>query len=158
MTTVTKKNVLTEKQFGGAPYGNKTSFVFALALAAGVMANSDSAAAIPIGGVVRTGVLPAGMQLEDALAVVSAAFTATSTAKIGFAYVDGVDDAGVPQDDAYFFNGLALDAAARTRQSTAKAPVVLPKDAYLIVTNQVAAQAGNGVLNVVIDGVLTGTA
>lgn len=159
MAIVTKKQVLTEKQFGGVPYGNKTTLPFTLkTTAAGSMVGADSAAAIGVGDVARFGVLPAGMLLANALAIVSDAFTATSTAKIGFAYVDGVDDAGVPQDNAYFFNGLDLATAARAAQSTAKAPITLPKDAYLILTNQVAAQAAVGQLDVFVDGVLTGTA
>jgi hypothetical protein len=154
MATITRKKALTEGGFGGiTPYGNQLVLPFAIALAAGVFTNSDQATAVGIGDKIRLGVLPAGMKLTDALAIVSAGFTATSTAKIGFEYVDGVDSAAVPQDDDYFFAALAYNAAGRTRASnTAVRPVVLPKDAYLIVTNLVAAQAGAGVMDLLIEG------
>ena len=82
------------------------------------------------------------------LAIVSDAFTAATTAKIGFAYVDGVDSTSVPQDDDYFFlAGLATNALVRTRSTnTGVAPITLPKDAYVILTNAGAAHASVGVL------------
>ena len=102
----------------------------------GVYVDSDTTTAVGNGDKVRVGVLSAGMRLHDALAIVSDAFRASSTAKIGFEYVDGVDSTDVPQDDDYFFAALALDAAGRTRAAnTGVRPVTLPKDAYLIVTN-----------------------
>lgn len=153
MATITRKKVLTEGGFGGnTPYGNGLILPFALALTAGVLVNSDSAAVVGIGDKVRIGVIPAGTKLNDCLAIVSAAFTATSTGKVGFEYVDGVDSAAVPQDDDYFFAALNIAAAGRTRaNNTAVRPVTLPKDAYLIVTNQVAAQAASGVLDLIIE-------
>lgn len=158
MATVTKKKVLTEAQFGGTPYGNKTVLAFAFATsAAGVYTAGDKATAIATGDKVRIGVLPAGMRLDTALAIVSDAFTATTTGKIGFEYVDGVDDTDVPQDDDYFFAALDLAAAGRTpAANTAVRPVTLPKDAYLILTNQVADQAAAGQLDLLVDGVLQG--
>lgn len=158
MATVTKKKVLTEQQFGGTPYGNRTSLPFSFeTTAAGIYANSDSAAAVGVGDKVRFGVLPAGMRIEDALAIVSTTFTATSTGKIGFEYVDGVDDASVPQDDDYFFAALDLATASRSRPTnTGVRPVTLPKDAYLILTNGVAAQAKAGQLDFMVVGVLNG--
>lgn len=155
MTTITKKRVLTEAGFGGAtPYGNALALQYSFETnASGVYANSDSAAAVATGAKVRFGVLPAGMRLDDALAIVSDAFTATTTAKIGFEYVDGVDDSDVPQDDDYFFAALNIAAAGRTKATnTAVRPVVLPKDAYLILTNGVADQAAAGQLDLIVYG------
>lgn len=158
MATITKKNVRKLQQYA-APQGNawKDRFTFATN-ASGVFVDSDVAAAVGNGDVVRIGVLPAGLELHDALAIVSDAFTAVSTAKIGFAYVDGVDSTAVPQDDDYFFAALAYNAAGRTRAAnTAVAPVTLPKDAFLIVTNGGAAQAAAGILDVIVEGIHKGT-
>ena len=158
MPTVTKKQVLTEQQFGGVPYGNKTVLPFTFETnASGVYVNSNQATAVAIGDVVRIGVLPAGMRLDDSLAIVSNAFTALSTAKVGFAYVDGDDDTAVPQDDDYFNAALALNAAGRTRaNNTAVRPVTLPKDAYVILTIAGANLAEAGQLDLLVEGVLTG--
>lgn len=158
MATVTKKYLSQEQQFGGAPYGNGTTLQFNLTTtAAGAVSNGDSTSAVGIGDVVRIGVLPAGAKLIDSLAIVSDAFTADATCKIGFAYVDGVDSTAVPQDDDYFYAALAYNAVGRTRAAnTGVAPVTLPKDAYLIVTNAGAALNAVGVLNVVVEAVLTG--
>jgi hypothetical protein len=158
MATITKKRVLTEQQFGGVPYGNRTSLPFSFETsAAGKYVNSDTpGSAVGIGDKVRIGVLPAGMRIEDALAVLSNAFTATSTFKIGFEYVDGVDSTEVPQDDDYFFAALATTVGRTRANNTAVRPVTLPKDAYLILTNQVAAQAEAGQLDLVVEGVLNG--
>lgn len=158
MATITKKNVRNLQQYA-APHGNawKDRFTFSTN-ASGVFVDSDVAAAVGNGDVVRIGVLPAGLELHDALAIVSDAFTAVSTAKIGFAYVDGVDSTAVPQDDDYFFAALAYNAVGRTRAAnTAVAPVTLPKDAYLIVTNGGAAQAAAGIMDVIVEGIHKGT-
>lgn len=157
MATITKKNVRKLEQYAG-PQGNawKDKFSFSTN-ASGVFVDSDTAAAVGNGDVVRIGTLPAGLELHDALAIVSDAFTAVSTAKIGFAYVDGVDSAAVPQDDDYFFAALAYNAVGRTRAAnTGVRPVTLPKDAYLIVTNGGAAQAAAGVMDVIVEGIHKG--
>lgn len=159
MATITKNRVTKQRAFAG-PNGNawKDRFTFNTT-ATGVAVDSNSTAAVGIGDVVRIGYLPAGLELHDCLAIVSDAFSATTTAKIGFAYADGVDDATVPQDDDYFFAALAINAVGRTRaNNTAVAPLRLPKDAYLILTNQVAAQAAVGILNVVVEGIACGAA
>lgn len=159
MATITKKKVLNQTQFGGAPYGNAARLSFRLATnASGYFTDSDTpATAVGIGDKIRLGVLPAGFRIEDALAVVSDAFTATATAKIGFEYVDGVDSTAVPQDDDYFFAALAYNAVGRTRaNNTAVAPVTLPKDAYLTLVNQAAALNAVGVIDLTVEGVLTG--
>lgn len=157
MATITKKKVLNQKQFGGTPYGNKTSLEFNLVTnAVGAFTDSDVATGIQSGDKVRLGVLPAGMRFEDSQVIVSDAFSASVTANIGFEYVDGVDSAAVPQNASYFGAAVALSAAARLRNATTNAPVTLPKDAYLIVTTGGAANAVVGVADIFIEGVLTG--
>ena len=159
MATVTKKYVKSEPaQIGGVPYGNYTGLRFTFETnASGVYVNSDQTTAVLNGDVVRIGVLPAGMRLDDCLNAISDAFTAASTADIGFAYVDGVDSTAVPQDADYFDAALALDGQGRTRGlNLAVRPVVLPKDAYLTLTIGGANLAAVGVLDVVVYGVLTG--
>lgn len=152
MATITKKR-LAERQFGGVPYGNVSSLAFKLASnASGAAIDSDTTAAIGNGDKVRLGVLPAGMNLQDSLFIVSTAFTALVTANIGFEYVDGVDDANVPQDADYFGAAVTLHTAGRYRQATTVAPVTLPKDAYLIVTTAGAANAKAAQLDALIVG------
>lgn len=161
MATITKKKVLTLPGFGGVPYGNNTVREFTFETnSSGVYVDSDTATAVGNGDKVRVGVLSAGMRLHDALAIVSDAFRASSTAKIGFEYVDGVDSSDVPQDDDYFFAALALDAAGRTRAAnTGVRPVTLPKDAYLIVTNGGGnAQNVAGQLDLLVFGEMVGPA
>lgn len=151
MATITKKR-LAESQFGGAPYGNTSTLRYNLTTnASGAAVNSDTTAAIASGDKVILGILPAGTLLQDSTAIVSDAFSASVTANIGFEYVDGVDSTTVPQDASYFFASLALSSTSRTRQSTAKAPVKLPKDAYLIATTGGAANAVVGVLDVLVE-------
>lgn len=153
MATVNTKQMPYQAGISG-PYGNgwKKKFTFQTT-AAGVAVNTDKATAVAIGDVVRLGIMPAGVELHDALAIVSDAFTALTTAKIGFAYVDGVDDASVPQDDDYFFAALATSSAGRTSaNNTAVRPVRLPKDAYLILTRAGAADASVGVMDLIVEG------
>lgn len=158
MATVTKKQVLTEQQFGGVPYGNKTSLPFTFETnSSGAMVNSDQTTAVLTTDKVRFGVLPAGFRIEDSLAIVSDAFTATSTAKIGFEYVDGVDSTAVPQDDDYFHAALAWSSQLRTRANNlAVRPITLPKDAYLTIVVGTAALDAAGKLDLLVQGVLNG--
>jgi hypothetical protein len=95
------------------------------------------------------------LEIHDSIQIVSNAFTATSTFDIGFAYVDGVDSTVVPQNAAYFADNLATTLGI-TRKTAATAPVILPKDAYLVILNNTAAQAEAGVIDVIIDGIWTG--
>jgi hypothetical protein len=156
MPTITKKN-LAERQFGGVPYGNTTTLQFALETnASGAALNSDTTAAIGLGDVVRLGWLPAGAKLQDAQAIVSTTFSASVTGSLGFAYVDGVDSTAVPQDAAYFLSGQALSSTTRARANTAKAPVTLPKDAYLILTTAGAGNAKASKLDVLVEVELIG--
>lgn len=157
MATITKKYAKTAQQIGGVPYGNKTALKFKIETnASGVLVDGDQATAFVQTNVARLGVLPAGADLLDALAIVSDAFTASVTFDIGFAYVDGVDSTSVPQDDNYFFDNLA-NAAGRTRANNAAvAPVKLPKDAWLIATVAGANNASAGVMDIVIETILNG--
>jgi len=159
MATITKKRArkLPDPNFDGVPYGNVAALDFHFETnSSGVMTDSDTTSAVGAGDKVILGVLNGGMKLEDAQAIVSDAFTAATTMDVGFEYVDGVDDSDVPQDSDYFFDGSSLASAARIRMSTSNAPVVLPKDAYLILTNGGAAQAAAGVLDILIVGAMVG--
>ena len=159
MSTVTKNRIRQARQYSG-PSGNKYAQTFRYATnASGVCVDGDLATAVQVNDVIRLGVLPAGIELHDALAVISDAFAASTTADVGFAYVDGVDSTAVPQDANYFFAALATSSAARTRaNNTAVAPVTLPKDAYLILTRKGAADSAVGIVDVIVDGILNGPA
>ena len=157
MATITKKKVLNQKQFGGTPYGNRTTLEFNLTTnAVGAFIDSDTATGIANGDKVRLGVLPAGFRLDDSQVIVSDAFSASVTGNLGFEYVDGVDSAAVPQSATYFGSALALSATGRLRNATTNAPVTLPKDAYLILTTGGAANAAVGIADIFIEGVLNG--
>lgn len=160
MANVTKKNVKHLQQFGGAPYGNATKLPYAFETnSSGVFVDSDKTTAVASGDVVRIGIIPAGATLYDALLIISDAFTASATADVGFAYVDGVDDTDVPQDADYFDAALALDGQGRTNGANlAVRPVTLPKDAYLTLTIGGANLAAVGKLDVILDVVLSGDA
>ena len=155
MSTVSIKGI-KNSQFT-YPAGNKTVIKGRFeTTAAGVAVNSDLATAVQINDVVRIGFLPAGAELQDAQAIVSDAFTAATTADIGLLYADGVDSTVVPQDAAYFFAALSTAATGRTRSTVAKAPVRLPKDAFLVLTRKAAADASVGIADVLVDAVLQG--
>ena len=157
MATITRKKILNQKQFGGVPYGNRAVLDYNLTTnATGAFIESDVATGIALGDKVRLGVLPAGFRMTDSQAIISTAFTALVTANLGFEYVDGVDSAAVPQSATYFGTGLVLNAVGRLRNATTAAPVTLPKDAYLILTTAGAANAKVAVLDIDIEGVLTG--
>ena len=143
MATITKNALKDEKQSTGTPYGTATTLHYQCATnSTGAVIGSDVATGVASGDVVRMGILPAGMRLDDAKTIVSTGWTATVTGKLGFAYVDGVDSTSVPQDDDYFGSGITIATAGRYAASnTAVRPVVLPKDAYLILTTGAAANA-----------------
>jgi hypothetical protein len=155
MATVTKKNAQVTRLLGGPPYGNLTALLFNFATnASGIWVDSNQATAVIIGDVLRLGILPKGLKLLDYLNRISTAFTASSTGKVGFQYVDGVDSGAVPQDDDYFCAATTLATAAVLRQTnTAVAPVTLPKDAYLIMTIAGANLAAAGNLDITIFGI-----
>lgn len=158
MTTSLKKGLKSVSQFGGTPYGNKSVLRFQIATtSAGIWSDGTLATAGATTDELIPGILPAGMRLDDCLAIVSDAFAASQTVKVGFRYVDGVDDTNVPQDADYFFAALALSAVGRTRaNNTAVAPVTLPKDAYLVIDLDGAAMSVAGVLDLLVEGVIAG--
>ena len=153
MATIKTKNLGTN-QFGGfTPYGNVTTLRATLQTnAAGAALNTNSAVAIGIGDKVYLQTLPAGMLLEDAQVIVSTAMTAAVVGSLGFEYIDGVDDTDVPQDAAYFGTGLVLNATGRLRCATAKAPVALAKEAYLVLTTAGEANAKVSRLDFIVHG------
>lgn len=145
MATITKKSVNDASvRLGATPWGNMAAFTYQLKTnAAGAVIGSDASQSGPTasGSVIRVGVIPAGFKLVDFKAAIATALTATVTLKVGFEYVDGVDSAAVPQDDDYFAATGTATTVGVVRQATANAQVTLPKDAYLIVTTEVAANA-----------------
>ena len=153
MATI-KKKFIGDKQFGGfTPYGNVTTLRALLETnAAGAVINSDTLTGIAVGDVVILEKLPEGFLLEDAQLIVSTGMTATATGSLGFIYVDGVNDAEVPQDAAYFGTGLNAATAARLRTTSAKAPVRLAKEAYLVWTQAVVANAKASRIDVIVHG------
>lgn len=157
MTAYKKDYIDTERQHSG-PDGNASKLLFKMTTASGIVADSDATAALGSGDTVKLGILPAGTTLLGGMGMVSDAFTASSTAAIGFAYCDGVDVTATPQDTDYFFAALALDSTSRTAaNNVAVAPVTLPKDAYLVLTHSAHTQDTTGRLDVVVDCILTGT-
>ena len=153
MATI-KKKFIGDKQFGGfTPYGNVTTIRATLQTnATGAVIDSDSAAAIAVGDVVVLEKLPEGFLLEDAQVIVSTGMTATATGSLGFIYADGVNSTDVPQDAAYFGAGLNAATAARIRTASTKAPVRLAKEAYLVWTQGVIANAKASRIDVIVHG------
>lgn len=153
MATI-KKKFIGDKQFGGfTPYGNLTTLRATLQTSAtGAVINSDSPAAIAVGDVVVLEKLPEGFLLEDAQVIVSNGMTATATGSLGFLYADGVDSAQVPQDAAYFGSGFNAATAARLRATSPKAPVRLPKEAYLVWTQATVANAKESRIDMIVHG------
>ena len=157
MTTINKNYERTLQQFGGVPFGNQSTLFYNFTTtSAGVLTDSDLTTAIQSADVVRLGVLPAGAKLIDCMTIISDAFTASTTASIGFQYVDGVDSTPVPQSATYFASALATDATSVTRKTEKNAPVVLPKDAYLILTIGGAAHGSLGIMDLMVSMVQTG--
>lgn len=158
MATVTKDNAknLPDPSFSAA-YGNLSALQYKFAVnASGVMADSDTAAAVGNGDVVILGIIPSGFQPIDCMVNVRDAFAASTTAKLGFKYVDGVDVTAVPQDDDYFLTASATSAQAIFRKISYTAPITLPKDAYLILTVGGAAHSAAGIADIALLGVING--
>lgn len=153
MATVTKK-YLKQQRRHTACYGNAWRQRYNLTTnASGIIVDSDKTTAIATTDVVRLGIIPAGVEIQHAEAIISDAFDASTTCKIGFQYVDGVDSTAFPQNDAFFFAaGTALSSLARLVNTATVAPNVLPKDAYLILTLAGANFASVGILDVIVTG------
>lgn len=160
MATITKKALKNEKQVTGTPYGTSITLQLSVATTAtGAVVGGDSTSAVASGDVVRVGIIPAGMRLDNATTLVSTAWTASVTAKVGFAYVDGVDSTAVPQDDDYFGAAVALNTAGRySASNVAVRPVILPKDAYLTLTTAGAANAKASQTDVLVEVTNVGVA
>ena len=160
MATITKNYLGNEIRMSGTPDGNAITNLYSLATnSTGAVVDSNVAAGIASGDVVRMGIMPAGMRLDDAKAIVTVGLTATITAKLGFAYVDGVDSTTVPQDDDYFGAGITVAVAGRYAASnTGVRPVTLPKDAYLILTTAVAANVKVSQIDVLVNMTNVGVA
>lgn len=154
MATITVSRPNDGPNYSQMPYGNAGVLKYTLQTnSSGAAIGHDSTSAIASGDVVRIGKLPAGLELHDSLLIVHDAFTASVVADIGFAYVDGTDDTGVPQDADYFGASVAINTAGRYRASnTAVAPVVLPKDAWLTITTGGANNAAVGKLAMLVYG------
>lgn len=152
MATITKLGLQSPaNQLGASPYGNVTAFRYTLTTnASGAVIGGDSTAAVASGDVVKIGLLPAGFRLIDSEVIIKTAMSASVTAKLGFAYADGVDVTDVPQDDDLFGTGLVMSSAARLRNATANTSVTLPKEAWLILTTAAANNAKASEIEVVI--------
>jgi hypothetical protein len=158
MATVTKKGLSSEVRNSDV-HGNSWHEIFTFQTnSSGVLVNSDQATAIVQTNVVRIGIIPAGVKLIDCLSICSDAFSTRVTHKLGFAYVDGVDSTDVPQDDDYFFAALAATVGRTAAANTGVRPLVLPKDAYLILTvnGSTADHASAGIYDFVIRGQYVG--
>ena len=153
MATIIKK-FIGDHQFGGfTPYGNVTVLRATLqTVANGSVLNANSTTPLAVNDVVVLQTLPQGFDLHDLQIIISDHFGAGVTGSVGFLYIDGVDDAVVPQDAAYFGAGLLFSAAARLRTSSSKAPVKLAKEAYLVLTITGAAVAEGGRADFIVTG------
>ena len=82
MATITKNFLGNEKQSTGTPYGTATTLLYSVTTnSSGAVVNSDVATGVASGDVVRMGILPAGMRLDDAKTLVSTGWTATAPAR-----------------------------------------------------------------------------
>ena len=139
-------------RFGGVPYGNVSVEHYNItAKANGSIEGSNTVTAPQENDVLILGTLEQGFRLDDAQIIVKTPMTTGITADIGFAYADGVDDANVPQNGAYFASGADLATAGRLRARTAKL-ICLPKDAFLTVTIKGATNAKAADIDILIYG------
>lgn len=160
MATITKLGLQNpSNRLGSTPYGNLTAFRYLLKTnATGAVIDGDSASAVASGDVVKVGILPAGFSFVDSEIVIKTAMSASVTAKVGFAYADGVDVTAVPQDDDYFGAALVMSAAARLRNATANTSVTLPKEAWLTLTTGGAANAKASEIEIIVFAINEGVA
>jgi hypothetical protein len=157
MATINKKNADNGVQLGNTPWGNLSALRYTLKTdAAGKVINGDSTSAPAANDVINLGHLPAGFRFVDSQVVVVTGMKATATADLGFSYKDGVDDTSVPQDADYFGVGLNVATAARLRNATTNASIVLPKDANLLFTLKTVGNDKASDIEVVIFGIAEG--
>ena len=159
MATVTQKRIKQIQAGITAPMGNCYKYPFHFETnSSGVIVNSDQTTAVVSGDVVRLGILPAGLLLLDAQFIISDASTASVTADFGFLYCDGVDAAAPSaQDQDYFKAALAMDGTGITRKVNVVAPLLLAKDAYLVMTVGGANHASASVVDVIVEGIWKGS-
>ena len=156
MATITKTVPDVNNRLGATPWGNVAAFRYTLQTdAAGKVIQSDGAAALAAGDTVRLGTLPAGYRYVDAIVKVTTALKATTTATVGFAYKDGVDDTAAPQGAAAFVAGVT-NAVGVHRGNVGAASPLLQKDAWLTITTAVAAQDAEAAVEVTVFGVAEG--
>lgn len=154
MATITI-NARPQNNVGSTPWGNAHALRYRLDTASnGAAFAASSGAPIQSGDKVRLGLIPAGSELLDCYTIVSDGIDGF-TAQIGFEYADGVDDAKAPQAVDYFNAGADFKNPARINSPSAKAPVVLQKDAWLILT-ATAGATGAGRADIVVLAAATG--
>jgi hypothetical protein len=159
MADITVPEVVHTRFTADAAYGNKSVIHIPYECnASGIIAGSSKATAVAIGDVVYLMKIPKGTRIGlGSRLIVSDAFTALTTLSLGFKYVDGVDVTAVPQNAAFFLAaGTVTSAVAHLVATPALRPVVLPKDAYLILTVAGAAYAEAGIADILLDMVFEG--
>lgn len=162
MATMKLKNAnkLPDNGYTAGPYGtlNALHYVFETN-SSGVVVGADDSTALQATEDVVLGVIPKGTKMIDVMCAVSDTFSDTSTFDLGFEYVDGEDSTDVAEDPDYFVDaGDYHDAVGVLRKTTGTAPAVLPKDAYLVLLNNTAAQAETGYMDIFIICELMGPA
>lgn len=109
--------------------------------------------------ILRFGIIPAGTEIDDCIASI-ADCAASSTLKLGWAYVDGANDsAGVSSDDDFFFAATDVASGPTTVRKTnaASGAKYLEKDAYLIGTGGGAANSSAIAMDIIVLGEFRGT-
>jgi len=158
MATVTTKKI---KQLGTGitgPWGNAWCQKYHYETnSSGVYVNSDLTTAPQVDDVIRLGILPAGLEIFDLQMIISDAFAGSTTADFGFLYVDGVDVTATPQAVDFFAVDMATSSTAVLRKTAVAAPITLPKDAYLVMTREGAADSAAGIMDVVVWGLWHGS-
>jgi hypothetical protein len=158
MSTVTVTDISHAANTSFGPWGNVWAAKYHFETnASGINSASDKTTAIGIADVVRLGILPAGLEIFDILGIVSDASTAAVTVDLGISYCDGVDVTATPQDAAYFTNDQAISSLAVFRKTGTKAPITLPKDAYLTMLNNTAAHDQACVIDIIVIGTFHGS-
>lgn len=135
MPTLTKNYIHKRQQFGGKPYGMSDEYILDFELnATGTLLDYEPATIPAPADIIRLMEMPTGAQIIDAQLIVSDACTEAATLAIGHDYIDGTDNAALPEGATTIFAATALDSAARTRMTAVLEVVPLPEDAYIIAT------------------------
>lgn len=157
MAIINKKDTDNGVQLGNTPWGNLSALRYRIATnAAGAVINADTNTPIAVNDVVNLGHLPAGFRFVDSQLIVVTGMTASVTGDLGYAAKGDDDGVTVAPDPDYFGAGLDLATAARLRNATLNASVVLPVDANLTLTIKGAANAKASEIEVVIFGIAEG--